>query len=97
MIEISSKSIEIHGKTCKNVKNQSDCDCLSTASINKHLSAISAILSWAEKNGYFESNPQWNNPVTGLSITKRGAKTTRLPMDQDDLNLLFKSLSFLLI
>ena len=75
----------------KNVKNQSDCDCLSTASINKHLSAISAILSWAEKNGYFESNPQWNNPVTGLSITKRGAKTTRLPMDQDDLNLLFKS------
>ena len=75
----------------KNIKGQSNNHCLSRATINKHLSAISAILSWAEKNGYFESSPQWNNPVAGLSLSKKGAKTTRLPMDIDDINLLLNS------
>ena len=75
----------------ESVKGQSDSHCLSAASINKHLSAISAILSWSEKNGYFESSPQWNNPVAGLSISKRGAKTTRLPMDIEDINVLLNS------
>ena len=75
----------------ESVKGQSNYHCLSVSTINKHLSAISAILSWAEKNGYFESSTQWNNPVAGLSITKRGVKTTRLPMDIDDVNLLLNS------
>ena len=75
----------------ESVKGQSDSHCLSVASINKHLSAISAILSWSEKNGYFESSPQWNNPVAGLSISKRGVKTTRLPMDIEDINVLLNS------
>src|SRR6267378_3988076 len=60
---------------------------LAPTSIQKNLTALRSVLSWAVGQGYLE-----NNPATG--ITHAGAKraqweTRRLPYDVDDLTKLF--------
>jgi integrase len=75
----------------KDLNGKAIAETLATETINKSLSGISAVLSWADKNGYFESNLQWSNPTAGLTITNKNKTTARLPLDKDDLGLLFNS------
>lgn len=64
---------------------------LSAGSINKHLAAVSAVLAWAERNGYFDADPSWSNPALGVKVEDRhGGEESRLPYDQDDLARIFR-------
>jgi hypothetical protein len=60
---------------------------LSAGAVNKHLTAIRSLLSWAEKNGYCETNV-----ARGLTVADPNAnREKRLPYDADDLKLIFES------
>lgn len=68
---------------------------LAADSINKQLGVISAILTWAWRNGYFDHNPNWQNPAFGIRIeTGSQGSLVRLPLDQADLKKLFNSAIF---
>lgn len=67
---------------------RSDRPRLSPTSVNKHLTAIRALLSYADKNGYREGNP-----ATGVSALQvRTAREKRLPYATDDLVTILASL-----
>jgi integrase len=63
-------------------------DYISPSTVNKNIKAISAILSWSEKNGYFDECTNWSNPATGVRAddSKRDA---RLPFDDEDIDSIF--------
>jgi integrase len=63
-------------------------DYISPSTVNKNIRAISAILSWSEKNGYFDDCANWSNPATGVRAddSKREA---RLPFDDKDVDSIF--------
>lgn len=67
-----------------------DSKTLTSGSVNKHLGSLAAVLRWAASNGYFDSDPSWSNPATGLKVqdrTQNGPK--RLPYSADDLEIIF--------
>ena len=64
---------------------------LSAGAVNKHIGAVSAILAWANKHGYFESAPTWGNPATGLKLDEAAEANPRIPFTKDDLKKLFHS------
>ena len=63
-------------------------DYISPSTVNKNIKAISAILSWSEKNGYFDDCANWNNPATGVRADD-SKRESRLPFDDKDINSIF--------
>ncbi len=70
------------------VKAGKDSPRLVASSVNKYLSALAALFSWAAMNGYVDSNP-----VVGLRVApdKRADKQRR-PFTPDELKTLFGAL-----
>jgi len=65
---------------------------LGPASINKQIGAISAILTWADDNGYFDGVKDWQNPAYRIRVeTDSDDGPIRLPMNPSDLKKLFQS------
>ena len=65
---------------------------LSVGSINKDLGSLSAVLAWAGKQGYFEANPMWSNPVSGMKLEGGpDAEEERVCYDPADLKTIFTS------
>ena len=73
------------------IKNR---DRISSGSVNKYIKCISAILSWSEDNGYFDSVFNWGNPALGIRIKSKTNEFKRLPFDNSDLSIIFKSSVF---
>lgn len=68
---------------------------LSTGSVNKDLGSLSAVLVWAGQQGYFDANPTWSNPVSGLKLKGApGTEMKRVSYDAEDLKLIFNSAIF---
>ncbi len=64
---------------------------LSAASVNKHITALSAVLAWAGANGYFDSEPNWANPALGVKVAEKpNSKEKRLSYSEEDLKLIFR-------
>nr|WP_320115849.1 site-specific integrase [uncultured Desulfuromonas sp.] len=60
---------------------------VSITSINKYITKLSALLSWASKNGYIDSNP-----ASGTTIKQKKTRSTaRLPYSFDDLSMIATS------
>lgn len=66
---------------------------LSQGTLKKHIGAISAVLTWAEGQGYFDKVPGWRNPAANLGKGEKQAQVERkrLPYDDDDLKIIFGS------
>lgn len=65
---------------------------LTAGSVNKHVTAIATVLEWAALQGYFDADPNWSNPASGMRV--RGGKSDdekRLSYDADDLRIIFTS------
>jgi integrase len=60
--------------------------CLSLNTINKYLSAVSALFIWAIREGYVE-----NNPCEGLFYDNEKGKNARPPFSVEQLNLIISS------
>jgi len=63
-------------------------DLISPATVNKNIKSISAVLSWAESNGYFDNVPNWSNPANGIRADDSN-KSPRLPFDESDIKAIF--------
>ena len=63
-------------------------DLISPATVNKNIKYISAVLSWAESNGYFDNVPNWSNPANGIRADDSN-KSPRLPFDESDIKAIF--------
>jgi len=65
---------------------------ISGGTVDKDLGALSAILAWAGKQGYFDANPFWSNPVAGMKLgADWDEEDDREPYSVDDLKLIFNS------
>ena len=65
-------------------------DTLSIDTINKHLSRISGLFAWAERNGHIKQNP-----FIGLQLKKtKRPYEERQAFDADDLTTLFETVIF---
>jgi integrase len=66
----------------------------STATVSKHLSALSVVFKWAEDNGYRSDN---SNPIKGLQPNKKAVRASlkqRRPFTLDELLRVFGSSEF---
>ena len=63
-------------------------DYISPSTANKNIKAISAVLSWSEKNGYFDDCANWSNPATGVRADD-SKRESRLPFDDKDIDSIF--------
>jgi hypothetical protein len=57
------------------IQDQPPTKRLSAGSINKQIGALSAVLAWANENGYFDADPNWSNPTTGMKVKIRKNET----------------------
>ena len=72
------------------IQDRPETKRLSAGSINKQIGALSAVLAWADRNGYFDDNPNWSNPTGGMKVEGRKNETeSRLPYDDEDLKTIF--------
>lgn len=62
---------------------------ISPSTVNKNIKGISAVISWAERNGYFDDCPNWSNPASGVRADVNNTKTKRQPFDDNDLSKIF--------
>jgi len=62
---------------------------ISPATVNKNIKGVSAVLSWSEKNGYFDDCPNWSNPASGVRADVDVTKSKRQPFDNHDLERIF--------
>ena len=63
---------------------------LSDGAINKDIGSLSAVLSWANKQGYFDELFNWGNPTAGIKISKSmTSEEDRPPYDVEDLKAIF--------
>lgn len=62
-----------------------DRPTITIGTVRKHLTAISSVFGWAERNGYIT-----RNPVTGIQPSKRPVQATRRPYSIEDLNRIFR-------
>ncbi|MCC5858641.1 MAG: site-specific integrase [Ectothiorhodospiraceae bacterium] len=78
-------------------KDKPDIRRLSPASINKHLAAISALLTFGNENGYCGDDQGWVNPCIGMTVKRRMKQTDRrLGYELEDLQKIFNSPVFTL-
>lgn len=75
-------------------KNSRNRKVISTGSINKHIRAVSAVLSWAESNGYFDSHPNWINPTIGVRVKRSKESAPRTSFDTEDVRKIFNGSVF---
>jgi integrase len=65
-------------------------EVLSEGSISKQIGALSAVLEWASRNGYFDGLPNWSNPTLGVKPQDRNPKEKRLGYEAADLDRIFR-------
>ena len=59
--------------------------------INAHIAALSAVLTWADRNGYCESDPSWSNPCAGMKVQEPGNRPeTRREYSPEHLQRIFE-------
>lgn len=76
----------------KSVEKEPPKETLSVGSINKDMGSLSAVLAWTGKQGYFDANPMWSNPVSGMKLEGGPeAEEERICYDPADLNTIFTS------
>ena len=63
-------------------------DLISPSTVNKNIKSMSAVLSWAENNGYFDTVSNWSNPANKVRADESNKKP-RLPFNDDDIKLIF--------
>jgi integrase len=72
------------------IQDTPDMRRLSAGSVNKQIGALSAVLAWADRNGYFDVNPNWSNPTIGMKVEgRKNDSDSRLPYDDEDLKMIF--------
>ena len=62
---------------------------LSDSTINKHISVISSVLKWGDNNSFLGDD--WHNPAQGKTIKRKNSKTSRLPFEDRELEMIFSS------
>src|SRR5262249_54628774 len=62
---------------------------ISSATVNKWLTCLQAVLNWARENGTIPDDIMWADPVSNMRLTE--AKSSRQPWEPDELSLLFRS------
>lgn len=79
-------------KLLASLAGQPEARTLSVGAINKDLTALSSVMSWAGKNGYFDALATWANPFTGVKVEPpKNREKDRFPYEVDDLNAIFSS------
>jgi integrase len=63
-------------------------DLISPSTVNKNIKSISAVLSWAEDNGYFDAVSNWSNPANKVRADE-SSKKPRLPFNDSDIKAIF--------
>jgi hypothetical protein len=62
---------------------------ISSATVNKWLTCLQAVLNWARENGTIPDDVMWADPVSNMRLPE--AKPSRQPWEPDELSLLFRS------
>jgi integrase len=65
---------------------------ISSATVNKWLTCLQAVLNWARENGTIPDNVAWADPVSKMRLTEETPR--RQPWELDELKLLFGSTVF---
>jgi integrase len=62
---------------------------ISSATVNKWLTCLQAVLNWARENGTIPDEAPWADPVSNMRLPE--VKPSRQPWEPDELSLLFRS------
>jgi integrase len=62
---------------------------IKSATVNKWLNCLGAVLNWSRKNGLIPDDVQWADPVSGMRLTEE--RSNRQPWEPEELKTLFAS------
>ena len=70
-------------------RSHPDAPRIKSATINKWLNCLGAVLNWSRKQGIIPDDVPWSDPVSGMRLIE--AKSDRQPWEPEELSLLFNS------
>jgi integrase len=70
-------------------RQHTDAVRISSATVNKWLTCLQAVLNWARENGTIPDDIAWADPVSNMRLSE--AKPSRQPWEPDELSSLFRS------
>jgi integrase len=70
-------------------RHHPDAASISSATVNKWLTCLQAVLNWARDNGAIPDDIAWADPVSKMRLPE--AKPSRQPWEPDELSSLFRS------